>query len=251
VFCGLLPATTPYHGNPNELRKLLGFPSFCPGKITSWFELWFIGGEMSIKAVIFDLGGVLVRTESQESRQRLAANLGYSPEDLYHLVFDNPSAVQATLGQVSWEGHWAAVAQTLQMSQDEVRAVQEAFFADDRLDEDLVAYIRTLRSRFTTALLSNAWDNLRTFLVDTWKIADAFDEILISAEVGLAKPDPRIFRLILQRLQLKAQQAVFVDDFIQNIEAARKIGLHTVHFRTPAQALAELQTLLDEEQAAA
>jgi glucose-1-phosphatase len=204
---------------------------------------------MNIKAVIFDLGGVLVRTESQQSRQRLAASLGYTPENLYHLVFDNPSAVKATLGQVTWQEHWQMVGQILKMDAREVSAVQEAFFADDRLDEELVTFIRTLRPRCKTALLSNAWDNLRSFLENTWHIADAFDEIIISAEVGMAKPDPRIYHLILQRLGVEADQAVFVDDFIQNIEAARQVGLQTVHFRTPAQALDELYTLLDQEPA--
>jgi glucose-1-phosphatase len=201
---------------------------------------------MSIKAVIFDLGGVIVRTETQQPRQDLAQLLSLPPEQLYHLIFDHPTAVQATLGQVASQEHWEAVRDALKISPEQILEVQKSFFAGDVLDKDLVDYIRSLRPRYTTALLSNAWDSLRPLLAQEWKIEDAFDEIVISAEVGIAKPDPRIYHLTLERLGVQAQEAVFVDDFAHNLEAAAQIGLHTVLFKTRPQAVAELQALLQE-----
>jgi glucose-1-phosphatase len=201
---------------------------------------------MSIKAVIFDLGGVIVRTETQQPRQDLAQLLSLPPEQLYHLIFDYPTAIQATLGQVASQDHWEAVQEVLKISPEQMLEVQKSFFAGDVLDKDLVDYIRSLRPRYTTALLSNAWDSLRPLLAQEWKIEDAFDEIVISAEVGIAKPDPRIYHLILERLGVQAQEAVFVDDFAHNLEAAAQVGLHTVLFKTRPQAVAELQALLQE-----
>jgi len=72
-------------------------------------------------------------------------------------------------------------------------------------------------------------------LTERWKIADAFDVLVISAEVGIAKPDALIFSLALERLGVSAEEAVFVDDFVENIEAARAYGLHTVHFACPTR----------------
>jgi putative hydrolase of the HAD superfamily len=86
---------------------------------------------------------------------------------------------------------------------------------------------------------------MRQVLTERWKIADAFDELIISAEVGIAKPDPRIYHLALERLGVAAGEAVFVDDFLENIDAAQALGLHTVHFRNPDQARTELDHLLD------
>jgi HAD superfamily hydrolase (TIGR01509 family) len=71
--------------------------------------------------------------------------------------------------------------------------------------------------------------------------------VIISAEVGLAKPDPRIYQLALERLGVDPPEAVFVDDFLRNVEAARAAGLHAVHFKGPEQARAELEQLLAQE----
>lgn len=200
---------------------------------------------MSIRAVIFDLGGVILRTEDQTPRARLVERLGISREQMYYHVFDSPSAQQATVGKMSAVSHWEAVRQALGLSPEEFPSVMEDFWAGDRLDTDLVSEIRLLRPRYKTALLSNAWDNLRQALERDWGIADAFDEMFISAELGLAKPDSRIYRLALERLNVAPPEAVFVDDFLDNVIAARQLGIHTVHFRKPAQALGELRALLD------
>lgn len=200
---------------------------------------------MSIRAVIFDLGGVILRTEDQTPRAKLVERLGISREQMYYHVFDSPSAQQATVGKMSAVSHWEAVRQALGLSPEEFPSVMEDFWAGDRLDTDLVSEIRLLRPRYKTALLSNAWDNLRQALERDWGIADAFDEMFISAELGLAKPDSRIYRLALERLNVAPPEAVFVDDFLDNVIAARQLGIHTVHFRNPAQALGELRALLD------
>jgi glucose-1-phosphatase len=202
---------------------------------------------MSIKAVIFDLGGVLVRTESQQSRQDLAVRLNRTPEELYQLIFDSPTASQATLGQVTAREHWSSVGGVLQMTEAQVEDVRRSFFAGDHLDKALVDYIRSLRPRYQTALLSNAWDDLRSLLGKTWNILEAFDEIVISAEVGIAKPDARVYQLLIERLNIPPEQAVFVDDFVRNIEAADRIGLKTVWFRNRAQAIADLEKILADQ----
>ncbi len=202
---------------------------------------------MPIKAVIFDLGGVLVRTEDQAPRVALAERLGISRRELNDLVFDSPSAQQASLGQLTAAQHWGAVREALGMPEDGFEAVAQEFWAGDRLDPELVAYIRALRPRYRTALLSNAWDDLRGYLTGRWGIADAFDELVISAEVGMTKPDPRIYHLVLERLGVQPGEAVFVDDFMENINAARALCIHAIHFQSPQQALADLERLFDSQ----
>ncbi|MGW8249737.1 MAG: HAD family hydrolase [Anaerolineales bacterium] len=200
---------------------------------------------MPIKAVIFDLGGVLVRTEDQQPRRALAERLDISRQQMYYLIFDSPSAQQASQGTITVAEHWEAVRQAMGLSDEEFQRVPQEFWAGDRLDNELIAYIRSLHPRYRTALLSNAWDDLRSYLEERWQIADAFDEIIISAEVGITKPDPRIYRLALERLDIMPQEAVFVDDFEENIHAAQALGLHAIHFRDRQQALSELDGLLD------
>jgi epoxide hydrolase-like predicted phosphatase len=200
---------------------------------------------MSIRAVIFDLGGVLLRTEDQTPRRELAERLGITRQEMYSLIFDSPSARQASLGTITAEEHMESLRLTLGVSPEDFSTVPGAFWSGDRLDMGLVNYIRTLRPRYKTALLSNAWSDLRGMLTERWEIADAFDEMVISAEVGIVKPDPRIYHMALDRLQVAPQEAVFVDDFIENIEGGKAVGLHTIHFRTPQQAIEDLSSLLN------
>jgi epoxide hydrolase-like predicted phosphatase len=203
---------------------------------------------MTIIAVIFDLGGVLVRTDDRAPREQLAARLNMTYDELSALVYDSQTALQATLGEISSQGHWEAVRTALSLSEEDIRRIPGEFWGGDRLDHELVEYVRGLRPRFKTALLSNAWDDLRIALEQQWSIVNAFDEVIISAEVGLAKPDSRIFHLALERLGVQPEEAVFVDDFLHNVEGARAVGMQAIHFRSSEQARADLEALLDQHQ---
>jgi epoxide hydrolase-like predicted phosphatase len=200
---------------------------------------------MSIRAVIWDLGGVLVRTEDYTSRDRLAASLGLSREELEDVVFSKDSGDRAQLGLISVEQHSENLRQRFGLQRSEMDRFWEDFWGGDRLDAELVALIRSLHSRYKTGLLSNAFSDLRHYVTHVWKFADAFDEMVISAEVGLVKPDAQIYRLALQRLGVAPQEAVFIDDMPRNVEGARAANLHAVQFVTPQQARSELERLLN------
>jgi HAD superfamily hydrolase (TIGR01509 family) len=202
---------------------------------------------MPVRAVIFDLGGVLVRTEDKGPRTGLAERFGMTYAEMDHLVFNSPTGAQAALGEISEEEHWRAVCSSLGVPEEEIPAIQEAFWGGDRLDERLVGFIRSMRPGRKTALLSNAWASLRHYLANQWKIIDAFDELFISCELGLAKPDRRVYELVTGRLGVSPAEAVFVDDWLPNIEGAQAAGLLVVHFQNTGQALEELNARLRGE----
>lgn len=198
---------------------------------------------MPIRAVFFDLGGVIIRTEYQAPRERLAERLNTTYEDLYRVVFESESARRASLGEVTTEQHWEAVARWLHRPASEARSIQEEFFAGDVIDLPLVQFIRSLRPRWCTGLISNAWPDLRAYLIRN-KLDAAFEVCIISAEVGVMKPDPHIFELALEQAHVEAQEAVLVDDTPANIEAARRLGMDAILFEDTQQTLARLKALL-------
>jgi epoxide hydrolase-like predicted phosphatase len=200
---------------------------------------------LTIRAVILDFGGVLLRTEDQAPRQQLAARLGLPIKKLYYLIFESESARQATLGKISAQAHWEAVRLALGLEEAAFNDAREAFWAGDRLDGDLIDYLRGLRPRYKVALLSNAWDDLRTFLQSSWNISTVFDEMIISSDVGIAKPDPRIYRIAVDRLGILPEEAVFVDDFMDNIDSARAFGMRAVHFQDRQRLYTDLASILD------
>ena len=151
---------------------------------------------MTIRAVFFDLGGVLLRTEHQAPREQLAERLGLSYEELVQLVFGSDSARRASLGAITDVQHWDWIAKRLGKSPSEIPILRQTFFAGDILDRSLLELIRSLKSSLKTGLISNAWSDLRDYIRRN-RFEDAFDSIVISAEVGLIKPDPKIFHLAL------------------------------------------------------
>jgi epoxide hydrolase-like predicted phosphatase len=198
---------------------------------------------MSIKAVFFDLGGVIVRTEFQAPRQQLAERLGMEYEDLSKIVFDSDSGIRASMGEITSADHWASVVKRLKRPASELSLIRDEFFAGDIVDRTLVEYIRSLRSNYKTGLISNAWSDLRDFVVRE-KIDDAFDKMIISAEVGAMKPKPKIFQIALEQFGVKPKEAVFVDDFYVNIEGCEKVGIKGIHFKDAESTLQQLKELL-------
>ena len=197
---------------------------------------------MEFRAVFFDLGGVIVRTEFQAPRQHLAERLNMEYDDLVRLVFKSETSRTASIGGMSEDAHWQAVARKLKRPR-EAAQLRDEFFAGDVADRELLDFIRSLRPRWMTGLISNAWDGLRAYMVGK-KFDDAFDRLIISAEVGIMKPQKEIYLLALKQLEVRPQEAVFVDDFPENVEGARAVGMSAIHFRDSESATAGLKSLL-------
>lgn len=200
---------------------------------------------MTIKAVMFDIGGVLLRTEDQAPRRKWETKLGLPPGGLAEAVFACETARQATVGLATMADVWRSVAGRFQLDSAGLRDLQRDFWAGDRLDGDLIQFLAGLRPGCKTALVSNAWKGLRAFYTQWFGLDDSVADVMIfSGEVGVAKPDLRIYQLAAGRLGVEAGESVFVDDFTANIEAAQQAGMLAVHFRSAGQAIQELRLML-------
>ncbi|MFH1185318.1 MAG: HAD family phosphatase [Chloroflexota bacterium] len=198
---------------------------------------------MVIEAVFFDLGGVILRTEHQAPREHLAERLNLSYEDLARIVFESDSARQASLGQLSTQQHWEVVAARLGRPAAEIDNLRHEFFGGDVLDRELLDFIRSLRPTRRTGLISNGWADLREYVAMN-KFDDAFDALVISAEVGLLKPEPQIYELALRKLGAAPGQSVLVDDSLSNVQAANALGMVGILFRNPDQMRLDLTHVL-------
>ncbi len=204
-------------------------------------------GQEQLRTVIWDGGGVLVRTEDPSPRHAWEARLGLSRGALEPLVFRNEVAQQAALGRGGWDDVWAWVAEHLGLTGTDRTALAGDFFAGDRLDLDLIAYIRRLRLQIRTGMLTNAFRSARRDLEQQWKIADAFDVIVVSAEEGVVKPDPRIYRIVLERLGADPETSLFVDDVEENVEGARGVGMQGLRFESTSQVIEEIARRLEKK----
>ena len=196
-----------------------------------------------IGAVYFDMGGVVLRSQTEASRRKWEHRLGLTTGWLATVVFDNPVSALATIGQATTDEVGAEVGRQLALAPEPLAELRADFFAGDTFDVELLAFIRALRPRYKTGLISNAWPDAR----DSTRLylnGDTFDLLVFSGEVGVQKPDPEIYRLALGRLGVTPQEAVFVDDMPANVEGARAIGMTAIQFLNTAQVRAEIEALL-------
>ena len=198
---------------------------------------------MSIRAVFFDFGGVIQRTEFQAPRQYLGQRFGMDYEDVDKLVFGSPSARQASVGEITEDVHWTNVLKRLKRPAAELQTIKDEFFGGDVIDRELVEFIRSLRGKFHVGLISNAWGGMRAHLKKE-RLLELFETVVISAEVGVMKPEARIYSIALEQAGVKAEEAVFVDDVQVNIDACQQIGMKGVLFKDPQKAEDELKKLL-------
>ncbi len=197
------------------------------------------------RAVIVDFGGVLVRSEDPSPREALARELGLTVEDLERLIFASDLSLRAQRGELPEPEFWKAIGERLGIrSPERIQQVRQRFFAGDRLNEPLVEALRRWKGQVALGLISNAWSGLREVL-RRLGLLDLFDGVVISAEVGLLKPDPRIYHLALERLRVPPEAAAFVDDLPENVQAARELGLYGIHFRDTMETLQQLQEWLN------
>ncbi len=197
-----------------------------------------------IKAIIWDMGGVILRTGGDTSRLKMGEEFKIPLDDLYKLVFDSDSAEKATVGLISEEEHWNTVADALGVSRTRIQELQTRFWAEDAIDTPLVDFIKSLNKRYKTALLSNAWSGARQSLSQRIPLGMIFQYSMFSYEVRLRKPDARIYRRILEMMEVKAEETVFVDDFLDNIQGANAVGIHGIQFLSTAQAMADVNALI-------
>lgn len=202
--------------------------------------------EKIIRAVIFDIGGVLIHTGDRAPRHKWETQLGLPEGKLSQLAFGTQVARRAMVGQATEKDVWQEVARTLNLNEETMRELIADFWSCEGLDGELVRFAQSLRPRYKTAILSNAFSSARQAVSENFQLDAAVDQMIISAEVGLAKPDARIFHLACERIGIAPTEAIFIDDVLENIESARAIGMHGVQFQDTAQAIAEVRQYLGD-----
>jgi len=171
--------------------------------------------------------------------------MGLARGTLGDAVFDTPVGHRAMIGQASQQDVWQDVAQRFGLSDAERDELAGGFFQDNVWNVELLEFARSLRPRFKTGILSDAWLGTRQ---DIWDYVNdtVFDVIVYSAEEGVCKPHPEIYRLALARLGVEPHEATFCDDRAHNVEGARRVGIHAFQYTDAAAARQEIERLIRE-----
>jgi HAD superfamily hydrolase (TIGR01509 family) len=201
---------------------------------------------VTLRAVIFDVGGVLLHDPGADLlQQRWERRLGLGPGDFKRAVLDLADARGAGIGLTPEEVWWPEAMAALGLDDAASAELYEETWTRFSLDPRVADYVAGLRPRYRVASLSNSWSGARRGCVDRFDLERLVDLMVFSAEEGVAKPDPEIYRRTLARLGVEADEAVFVDDTEANLLGAARFGLVTVHVTTPEELLERVPAALD------
>ena len=207
-------------------------------------------GNHMIKAIIFDIGGVIItggrKTGYNATIKRLNANvsrkLGVDPA-LFETVRDL-NLPDAHKGLITKREYVARIASAIDVGAAEFERVwKESFYEVNHINQKAMELASALRANgYTIALLSNI-TSLDAVSLKGRGVYRGFSPVILSCEVGMVKPETRIYRYALRELGMKAEECMFIDDTKENIAAAKRLGFHAILFKTAADAEARLRRM--------
>jgi putative hydrolase of the HAD superfamily len=206
---------------------------------------------MAIRAVVFDIGGVLEITQdlsptrSQDSITRSwETRLGLPTGEIDVRMRD--AWVGGSIGTVTLDEVHQALRDQVGLDEEQVAAFMADLWREylGTANTELIDYARGLRPRYRTGILSNSFVGAREQEQQAYGFEDLVDEMIYSHECGMSKPDPRIYALTCERLGIPAGETVFVDDHVPNVTAATEAGLHAIRFTDNATVIAAIERLL-------
>jgi putative hydrolase of the HAD superfamily len=195
-----------------------------------------------IRAVVFDVGGVLVELDWGAALAGWDERCGVESGGVLNELFRGIDET-VLIGRRSADQHWREAATRLGLTADQLAELMRDLDRAERFNTELERYIAGLRGRYRTAIVSNWWTDARTAQLRP-RLERLVDHVVISAEVGVAKPAAGIFEIALRRLWVDAEETVFVDDQPDMVAAAHARGFQTIHYRSNEQVLPALDALL-------
>jgi putative hydrolase of the HAD superfamily len=187
----------------------------------------------AIKAVIFDCFGVLYVDSKQSLLESISAERVQELRDIYQ---------QSDHGFLGRDEYLQAVATISGKSVAEI----EGFIASEhRFNEQLGDYIvSSLRPNYKIGMLSNIGRGWIDDFFDKNQIHDLFDAVTLSGEEGITKPHPRIYEIMAERLGVKPEQCIMIDDIPENCAGADAVGMKAIHYTSNQQVITDLKKLL-------
>ncbi len=188
-----------------------------------------------IKAVVFDCFGVLV----SDSLAHIVSDFGVSLEDIEEIV---GLVVAANNGSIKPDDYRKAIADKLGVSTEEyIERVKQ----EEQINTQLLDYIKILRTRYKTAILSNvsSLESLASRFGDG-QLEQCFDLVIASGQIGHAKPEAQAYAITASKLGLMLSECVLIDDRIDYCDAAIGVGMQAIEYHNFEQMKRDLNKIL-------
>ena len=197
-----------------------------------------------IRAVVFDIGGVLEITPDLGVDRRWETRLGLSAGEINARLRDVWEG--GSIGAITLDDVHEALKDRLGLDDEKLALFMADVWREyvGTANTELIEYARRLRPRYRTGIVSSSFVGAREREQAAYGFEDLVEEIVYSHEAGFNKPDPRIYALICTRLNVPPGEMIFLDDVEACVAGARDAGIHAVRYQDNAQAIAEIEKLL-------
>lgn len=199
---------------------------------------------MTIQAVVFDIGGVLEITPDLGVTGMWESRLGLAPGELSNRMHDTWRG--GSLGTMSEDEVHQAVTERLGLDGQQLAEFMGDIWREylGTANTEMIDYARQLGLRYRTGIISNSFVGARKREQAVYGFEDLVDVIIYSHECGMSKPEPGIYALACERLQVEPAQMVFLDNYEPCVAGARQAGIHAVLYEDNAQAIRDIENLL-------
>jgi HAD superfamily hydrolase (TIGR01509 family) len=202
---------------------------------------------IALTVIIFDLGGVIIKRSFPPFAAEIEAVYGVPK----NLVVEAARRYwpQFLLGKMSEEEYWRCISQDLRIACEPKRfgSMLRAFLV---LDVDVYLLVKQLRKNYCLVLLSNVSREWMEHMLSKYPLQEIFNPIITSYDLKLAKPrlvdcaDPtKIFRVVLERIDVKPEDCIFIDDHQENLEPAKSVGMRIILFQNAQQLRQDLEKI--------
>lgn len=202
---------------------------------------------MTIKAIVFDLGGVVIELDfSKFFKDVIEISSLQKPNSYLMLEFWRQSDIyhQGKMTNEEFYYHTCELIQECDLKQNDFFNSFNSVI--DHINQDILELIRKIRymNKYKLLALSNVnsshWDYI---LNHKWGFIEFFDEIILSHEIKITKPDPKVFEYTIEKAGCKPVEIVFIDDGLNNVRAASKLGIYAIHYMNLEDLIEEFKKL--------
>ncbi|MDD5108396.1 MAG: HAD family phosphatase [Candidatus Omnitrophica bacterium] len=196
-----------------------------------------------IKVVLFDLGRVLVDFDHKRAAERISFFCTKSPQEIYNLFFESEATIAFEAGKISPENFYLRVKEMLdlKLSYESFIPIWNDIFYLSPKNRSIFKLVNSLRARYKTALLSNINALHYEYVKKNFPVFGVFDEIFLSFELGLIKPDKEIYNSVVRKLKVNPQEIFYTDDRADLVESAKALGLRGSVFTNLEQLVNDIQ----------
>jgi glucose-1-phosphatase len=198
---------------------------------------------IKLKAIIFDIGRVLVRIDVGGAMQGLASGGSLSPSELWTAIEKDPRWADWQEGRMSPRDWYLHLTKRFggSFTFEQFTEVWNRVLDPIPIQED--AFLKSLSKRYRLALLSNTDPIHVQHLEASYSFFSFFPVRIYSCAVGASKPNPLIYKEALRALKVKSNEALYIDDIAAYVEAAKRLGMAGIQFQSLAQLASDLKSL--------